>query len=94
MPSSLVASRVDDSVREKAEFYIRRAGMTPSDVIRIVWQNIAESGEVPRAHTDESSARISPLIERMRALRETTPRSDFLETLTPQDLKRELEARG
>lgn len=92
MGSSMVAGRVDDAIRQSAELYIRRAGMTPSEVIRTVWSNIAKTGDVPRPVEDGSGP--SELIVRMRALREQTPRSEFLESLTPGGLKEELESRG
>lgn len=92
MGSSMVAGRVDDEVKQSAEFYIRRAGTTPSEVIRVVWANIAKTGEVPRPVQDAPGQ--NGLVARMRALREQTPRSDFLESLTPEGLKRELEGRG
>lgn len=92
MGSSMVAGRVDDAIKQSAELYIRRAGTTPSEVIRTVWANIARTGEVPKPVRDEAGQ--SGLVARMRALRGLTPRSEFLESLTPEGLKRELENRG
>ena len=49
MASVLVAGRVSEECKERADYYIRRAGLTASEVIRIVWENIARTGEVPHA---------------------------------------------
>lgn len=92
MPSVLVAGRVDSECKQKAELYIKRAGLTPSDVIRIVWGNIAETGDVPRPVSTSSGG--SELASRMRELRARTPRSGYLEGLTPEGLREELEGRG
>lgn len=92
MGSSMAAGRVDDAIRQSAEFYIRRTGMTFSEVTRTVWSSIAKTGDVPRPVEDGSGP--SELVARMRTLRAQTPRSVFLESLTPGGLKEGLESRG
>lgn len=91
MATALVAGRVDESVKSRADLFIERAGMTSSDVIRIVWGNIAQTGEMPCPVERQDG---NELLSRMRSLRKTTPRSEFLATLTPDGLKKELENRG
>lgn len=91
MPTALVAGRVDVEQKERADYYIRRAGLTTSDVIRIVWTNIAATGEIPHLAAEYDSSDSPSLADRMRTLRKQTPRSEFLEQLTPKGLKRELE---
>ena len=88
----MVAGFIDDAVRQSAEIYIRRAGTTPFEVIGTVRANIAKTGEVPRPVQGEAGQ--GGLVARMRVLRERTLRSEFLESLTPEDLRRELEGRG
>lgn len=98
MATSLISGRVSEECKERAAFYIRRAGLTASDVIRIVWENIAATGEVPqpvqkRPMTEEellAEADKSETMRRFYALRNATPRSEFLENLTPEGLKEEL----
>ena len=97
MASVLVAGRVSEECKERADFYIHRAGLTASEVIRIVWENIARTGEVPHAvepaHGEGSELEESPLMRRYYELRAATPRCEFLENLTPEGLKEELSNR-
>lgn len=93
MASTLIAGRVDSDVAKRTQFYINKSGTTQADVIRHVWQQISDTGIVPIDGTESKSTQ-KELIEEMRALRQITPRSDFLENLSPQDLKRELRKRG
>ena len=97
MASVLVAGRVSEECKERADFYIRRAGLTASEVIRIVWENIARTGEVPRAVGSVRDAggelEESPLMRRYYELRAATPHCEFLENLTPEGLKEELSNR-
>ena len=92
MASVLVAGRVSEECKERADFFIRRAGLTTSEVIRIVWENIARTGEVPAPveNTAESEAvgEESPLLRRYYELLASTPRSEFLENLTPKEMRR------
>lgn len=63
---ALVSGRVDRSVKDRADFYIRKSGLTTSEVIRIVWANIAETGRVPEPHGEGGP---DDLVGRMRGLR-------------------------
>ena len=92
MASSLVAGRVDEDVKKRADFVIRRKGITQAQVIRFIWSEIAETGEVPGMASAQKAK--GSLQERLRTLREATPRSEHLENLTPEMLKKELESRG
>ena len=47
MATAVVSGRVDEKVRQRADAYIRAAGSTPAEVIKVVWENIARTGEVP-----------------------------------------------
>lgn len=91
MSTSLVAGRVSEECKERAAFYIRRAGLTTSDVIRIVWENIARTGEVPQPAKDEGDADTldeNPTWQRYLELVASTPRSEYLEGLTAADIRR------
>lgn len=89
MATTLVAGRVSAETKERADVFIRRAGSTNSDVIRAVWEDIATTGVVPgSAQRDASEG--NHLVERLVRLRAATPRSAYLEGLTPEGLKEEL----
>jgi len=49
MGTAVVSGRVDEDVRERAARYIQAAGVTAGDVIKAVWESIAQTGEVPLA---------------------------------------------
>ena len=89
MASTLVAGRVDCDVSARAQFYIDRANTTQAEVIRYVWQQISETGEVPMksGHEQERQER---LLTKLQELRENTPHCERLEKLTSADLKIEL----
>lgn len=91
MGTSLVAGRVDSEIKAQADAYIARAGQTQASVIRSVWGAIARTGRIP---TIDDVATTDSLKARMRDLRRATPRSEFLEGLTPAGLKEELAHRG
>lgn len=56
MANVVVSGRVSESVKRRADAYIRAAGLTVADVVRVVWDNIARTGEVPTACSDAESA--------------------------------------
>lgn len=49
MATAVVSGRVDEQVKSRAEAFIRAAGLSTGDVIRIVWERIAQTGEIPDA---------------------------------------------
>ena len=75
MPTAVVSARVDEQVRDRAARYIRAAGMTPGDVIKTVWQEIATTGVVPRPREKscDSSAEVSESFRRFMDLRSSLP---------------------
>ena len=87
MASYLVAGRVSEECKERADFFIKRAGLTTSDVIRIVWENISKTGLVPEP-MDPIPTEEHPLVKRFEELRKSTPRSPYLESLTAADIRR------
>ena len=89
MAKGLISGRVDEDVIERAAFYIERAGLTTSDVIRVVWNNIATTGEIPKA-TEIGEGNNTELWKRFLDLRARTPNTKHLIELTPEKLKEEL----
>ena len=52
MATAVVSGRVDAQVKARAEAFIRVAGLSAGDVIRVVWERIARTGEIPDAGDD------------------------------------------
>lgn len=48
MATMVVSARIDEALKNDVDFYLKRAGVGPSDVIRVVWENIATTHEVPQ----------------------------------------------
>ena len=47
MATSVVSGRVDETIRQRADVVMRRAGLKPTDVIQGVWAFMARTGEIP-----------------------------------------------
>ena len=54
MSTSTVSASVDARTKMIANAYIRQAGLTPNEVIRGLWENIAGTGKVPRFEQTEN----------------------------------------
>ena len=87
MATALVAGRVDSDIKSQVDMHMKRMGVSQSDVIRVVWSNIAKTGVIPTPVPETSSNNLRSRLDQLRA---ETPRSDFLENLTPEVLKEEL----
>lgn len=66
MATAIVSGRVDEVVKAQAARHIHAAGMSVGDVIKAVWEHIAETGEVPSPAPAADSAWRQK--ERLRAL--------------------------
>lgn len=88
MATAVVSGRVDEKTKERADAYIRAAGSTPGDVIRIVWEQIAATGVVPEtpAEHEETKRRLEAL-RAITRLREGMPQHTFLDTMTDEEMK-------
>ena len=93
MSSTLVAGRVDADIAKRTQFYINKSGTTQADVIRQVWRQISDTGVVPIDNAKDNSSN-KELLDELQDLKRVTPKSEFLENLSPQDLKKELTYRG
>ena len=47
MATAVVSGRVDEAIRQRADIAMRKANLTPTDVIQGVWAAMAKTGEVP-----------------------------------------------
>lgn len=84
MSTSVVSGRVDEKVRQRADAYIRAAGSTPAEVIKVVWENIARTGEVPEEEPEESCG----AWERFMEFRESLPEAEpWLVNLTKEQMR-------
>ena len=84
MATSVVSGRVDEKIRQRADAYIRAAGSTPAEVIKVVWENIAHTGEVPEAASEEPRG----AWERFMEFRESLPEAEpWLVNLTKEQMR-------
>ena len=84
MATSVVSGRVDEKVRRRADAYIRAAGSTPAEVIKVVWESIARTGEVPE---EVPVAAAQGPMERLAELRESFGEADWLVNLTKEEVR-------
>lgn len=56
MTTAIVSGRVDAAVKARAARHIGAAGMSTGEVIKAVWERIAETGEVPKPLSSEAAA--------------------------------------
>lgn len=91
MASTTVAARIDEETLQRASYFINRAGLTNSEVIQIVYSNIAATGKVPER--EEAQPRDAGARARLDALFAETPSSPELEQLTDDEVERMLEDR-
>lgn len=91
MATISVAARIDEDTLKRASFFIDRAGLTNSEVIQIVYANIAETGEVPER--EEAPSKGTGARARLDALLAEMPGTSELEQLTDDDVERMLENR-
>lgn len=79
MATAVVSGRVSESVRQRAEVAMRKAGLKPTDIIQSVWAVMAETGEIPEIAQKQS------IVPAEHGALEKLHR--FLETLPPANPK-------
>ena len=85
MATAVVSGRVDEKIRQRADAYIRAAGSTPAEVIKVVWESIARTGEVPVESPAEES---NGAWERFMEFRESLPKAEpWLVNLTKEQMR-------
>ena len=80
MATAVVSGRVDEQVKARAEAFIRAAGLSTGDVIRVVWEHIARTGEVP--DVGDAAERLDAARDPMERLGELRRRSAPAKTLS------------
>lgn len=94
MATAVVSGRVDERIKSRADAFIRAAGLSSGDVIRIVWERIAQTGEVPDAlHSGQEPATADDPLERLGELRTTFGASEELVNLTDSQMREMIASR-
>lgn len=91
MATKVVSGRVDEDVKRRADAYIKKEGLTPADVIKIVWDTIAETGEIPQKTSRNGAER--PDLNGFFEACDELPVSDEFESLTERQMKELLAGR-
>ena len=89
MTTATVSASVDAQTKTIANAYIQKAGLTPNEVIRNLWEHIAATGEVPKIDDAErivQERRMQAFREAV-ALSETIPADNPLVTMTDREIK-------
>lgn len=88
MATTVISGRVDTLVAKQAQIVIKRAGMTPGEVIKGVWENIARTGEVPKGQASEDGGLVNEdALKRLDKVRAKLSQCERLHTLTDDQMK-------
>ena len=92
MATAVISGRVDERIKERADTYLRAAGLQAGDVIRQVWEHIARTGEIPVDEGREAAVEEDPL-EKLMALRVSFGSSEELKHLTDEQMREMIASR-
>ena len=89
MATAIVSGRVEEEIRQRANAFIEKQGLTAADVIKIVWNNIAITGKVPLSLEQGSvQPKRTELFEEFHSFVEDLPEcSDEIAALDKQQLR-------
>ena len=78
MATLVVSGRVDETIRHRADAVIRKAGLTPTEIIQNVWNSIAQTGDIPeqalpRRESDDQKSALERLDDFLAALPPANP---------------------
>lgn len=74
MATAVVSGRVDEAVKHRAEVVMRKAGLSPTEIIQNVWNSMALTGEVPvEARAAGNSLAKRSALERLDVFLESLP---------------------
>ena len=95
MATATVSASVDAKVKAVANDYIRKAGLTPNELIRDLWESIANTGVVPEFDDSGDMRRQARLaaFKDAQAIIANLPRGTELDTMTYDDMRKEFENR-
>lgn len=84
MATAVISGRVDERVKARAELFIHAAGLSAGDVIRMVWEHIAQTGEIPAL---EGASDADDPLTRLGELRAAFGSSEELVSLTDAQMR-------
>lgn len=95
MTTATVSASVDAKVKAVANDYIRKAGLTPNELIRDLWVSIANTGIVPEFDDSDDMRRQARLaaFKDAQDIIANLPRGTKLDTMTYDDMRKEFETR-
>ena len=96
MTTSTVSASVDINTKTIANAYIKEAGLTPNELIRRLWESIANTGVVPEFTDSDNMRRQERLqaYEKTRHLIAELPHGTALDTMSYEEMRKELENRA
>lgn len=95
MVIATVSASVDAHTKAIANAYIKNAGLTPNELIKRLWESIANTGVVPE-FTDSDNLRKQARLQAFQESRQliaTLPHGTVLDTMSYEDMRKELEHR-
>ena len=95
MSTATVSASVDARTKVLANAYIKQAGLTPNEVIRDLWENIAETGKVPQFEetTNRHEVQRYEAFTKAQKIVSIIPKGTPLASMSDADLRKELEHR-
>ncbi|KAA8827911.1 type II toxin-antitoxin system RelB/DinJ family antitoxin [Bifidobacterium tissieri] len=95
MPTATVSASVDVNTKAIANAYIKEAGLTPNELIRRLWESIANTGVVPEFTDSDNMRRQARLqaYEKTQHLITELPHGTALDTMSYEEMREELENR-
>ena len=96
MTTATVSASVDINTKAIANAYIKEAGLTPNELIRRLWESIANTGVVPEFTDSDNMRRQARLqaYEQSQRLIAALPRGTALDTMSYEEMRKELENRA
>lgn len=95
MATATVSASVDTTTKTIANAYIRKAGLTPNELIRRLWESIASTGTIPEFPDGAEVRRQNKLkaFQESQTLIDQAPQGTILDTMSYEDMRKELEHR-
>ena len=95
MPTAVVSGRVDLDTKRRADMYIQQAGSTPAEVIKVVWEQIAHTGEVPISEQErEIRKQRKEAAEEFIAFVRKLPACPSIATMTDEEIDQLIRSRN
>lgn len=92
MTLTTVSGRIDSATKAKANRYIQSAGFTPNDIIRNIWNYIAQTGEIPEVASQQiltAQEQKKAALQHMLTIADALPTGSPLATMSDNQLREE-----